>query len=112
MKEIDQSTVWDEIVEINTVPNEDVFDLTVDDTHNFFANGLLVHNCGEIVLSPYDSCRLLLVNLYKFVNHPFSSIAAYDWKKYYSVVQRAQRLMDDLIDLEIEAVDKLSLIHI
>lgn len=63
--------------------------------------------CGEIVLSPYDSCRLLLVNLYKFVKHPFSSIAAYDWKTYYSVVQRAQRLMDDLIDLEIEAVDKI-----
>lgn len=63
--------------------------------------------CGEIVLSPYDSCRLLLVNLYKFVKHPFTSIAAYDWKYYYSVVQRAQRLMDDLVDLEIEAVDKI-----
>lgn len=63
--------------------------------------------CGEIVLSPYDSCRLLLVNLYKFVKHPFASIAAYDWDKYASVVKKAQRLMDDLIDLEIEAVDKI-----
>jgi ribonucleoside-diphosphate reductase alpha chain len=63
--------------------------------------------CGEIVLSPYDSCRLLLVNLYKFVKHPFASIASYDWKGYSSTVQKAQRLMDDLIDLEIEAVDRI-----
>ena len=107
LKMIDQLTEWDEIVEINFSDNEDVFDLTVDDTHNFFANGLLVHNCGEIVLSPYDSCRLLLVNLYKFVKNPFTSGAAYDNERLKDVVVKAQRLMDDLIDLEIEAVDKI-----
>ena len=63
--------------------------------------------CGEIVLSPYDSCRLLLVNLYKFVKNPFTSAAAYDSKGLKDVVVKAQRLMDDLIDLEIEAVDKI-----
>ncbi|NBO99474.1 MAG: adenosylcobalamin-dependent ribonucleoside-diphosphate reductase [Proteobacteria bacterium] len=63
--------------------------------------------CGEIVLSPYDSCRLLLVNLYKFVKNPFTSAAAYDNEKFKDVVVKAQRLMDDLIDLEIEAVDKI-----
>jgi ribonucleoside-diphosphate reductase alpha chain len=104
---IDQLTEWDEIVEINYSPNEDVFDLTVDDTHSFFANGLLVHNCGEIVLSPYDSCRLLLVNLYKFVKKPFTSEAAYDMPRFHATVQKAQRLMDDLIDLEIEAVNRI-----
>lgn len=104
---IDQLTEWDEIVEINFSANEDVFDLTVDDTHNFFANGLLVHNCGEIVLSPYDSCRLLLVNLYKFVKNPFTSAAAFDNERFKDVAAKAQRLMDDLIDLEIEAVDKI-----
>lgn len=63
--------------------------------------------CGEIVLSPYDSCRLLLVNLYKFVKSPFTSGAAYDNERLKDVVVKAQRLMDDLIDLEIEAVDKI-----
>lgn len=63
--------------------------------------------CGEIVLSPYDSCRLLLVNLYKFVKNPFTSAAAFDQQGYNEAVYKAQRLMDDLIDLEIEAVDKI-----
>ena len=63
--------------------------------------------CGEIVLSPYDSCRLLLVNLYKFVKNPFTSAAAYDMPRFHDTVQKAQRLMDDLIDLEIEAVDRI-----
>ena len=63
--------------------------------------------CGEIVLSPYDSCRLLLVNLYKFVKNPFTSAAAYDNDRLKDTVVKAQRLMDDLIDLEIEAVDKI-----
>ena len=63
--------------------------------------------CGELVLSPYDSCRLLLINLYKFVKNPFSSAAAFDNEKFKSVSQKAQRLMDDLVDLEIEAVNKI-----
>jgi len=63
--------------------------------------------CGEIVLSPYDSCRLLLINLYKFVKNPFTSAAAYDNERFKDVASKAQRLMDDLIDLEIEAVDKI-----
>ena len=63
--------------------------------------------CGEIVLSPYDSCRLLLVNLSKFVKDPFAPGATYDEVAYRSVVAKAQRLMDDLVDLELEAVDKI-----
>ena len=63
--------------------------------------------CAELVLSPYDSCRLLLVNLYKFVKNPFTSSAAFDQPGYNIVAQKAQRLMDDLVDLEIEAVDKI-----
>ena len=63
--------------------------------------------CAELILSPYDSCRLLLVNLYKFVKNPFSSAAAYDNVRFKDVAQKAQRLMDDLVDLEIEAVDKI-----
>ena len=63
--------------------------------------------CAELILSPYDSCRLLLVNLYKFVKNPFSSAAVYDNVRFKDVAQKAQRLMDDLVDLEIEAVDKI-----
>lgn len=100
-------TFWDEIVEIEFVDNEDVYDLTVDDVHNFFANGLLVHNCAELILSPYDSCRLLLINLTKFVKDPFQTSAKFDFDRFKKVAAKAQKLMDDLVDLEIEAVDAI-----
>ena len=63
--------------------------------------------CGEIVLSPYDSCRLMVVNLLSFVKNPYTKTAEFDYQKMAAVVQRAQRLMDDMIDLEIEQVDKI-----
>jgi len=63
--------------------------------------------CGEITLSAYDSCRLLLINLSKFVKNPFTTNATFDFDSYAQVVQKSQRLMDDLIDLEIEAIDKI-----
>lgn len=63
--------------------------------------------CGEIILSPYDSCRLMCVNLKSFVHDPFTKDARFDYDHYATVVQQAQRLMDDLIDLEIEHVDKI-----
>lgn len=63
--------------------------------------------CGEIILSPNDSCRLMVVNLASFVNNPFTQEAEFDWVKYEEVVGKAQRLMDDMIDLEIEQIDKI-----
>ena len=63
--------------------------------------------CGEIVLSPYDSCRLLLVNALSFVNRPFDKNASFDEAKFKECVYVAQRLMDDLVDLELECVDKI-----
>ena len=63
--------------------------------------------CGEICLSPYDSCRLLLVNLANFVNDPFTDHAKFDYPRFAVAVQIAQKLMDDLVDLELEAVDKI-----
>jgi len=63
--------------------------------------------CGEIILSPGDSCRLSVCNLTAFVVDPFSANPSYDWEKYGDIVQKAQRLMDDLIDLEIEQIDKI-----
>lgn len=63
--------------------------------------------CGEIVLSPYDSCRLLLVNVASFVVNPFTTHAFFDYESFHAASQIAQRLMDDMVDLEIECIDKI-----
>ena len=63
--------------------------------------------CGEIILSPYDSCRLMLINLTSFVLKPWSKDARFDLGKFRSVARKAQRLMDDMIDLEINQIDKI-----
>lgn len=87
---------------------EDVYDITVfDDTHTFFMESGLTGNCSEIPLSALDSCRLLLLNLYSYVKNPFARNAEFDWEQFYEDAQVAQRLMDDLIDLEIEKIDAI-----
>lgn len=63
--------------------------------------------CGEITLSPYDSCRLLLVNALSFVENPFTESATFNEKLFISTCRVAQRLMDDIIDLELECIDKI-----
>lgn len=63
--------------------------------------------CGEIVLCPNDSCRLLALNLYSYVKNPFTKNAEFDFNLFNEHVVIAQRLMDDLVDLEIEKVDKI-----
>ena len=65
--------------------------------------------CGEIPLSPYDSCRLMVVNLTSFVLDPFGSNPRFDFDRFNDVVMNAQRLMDDLVDLEVECVDRILL---
>ncbi len=61
--------------------------------------------CGEIPLCPYDSCRLLSLNLYSYVEHPFTGSARFNYKLFAKHVQLAQRLMDDIVDLEMEKID-------
>lgn len=61
--------------------------------------------CGEIPLCPYDSCRLLAVNLYSYVEQPFTSEARFDFNLFKKHVGLAQRIMDDIIDLELEKID-------
>jgi len=63
--------------------------------------------CSEITLSAYDSCRLLLLNLTSFVKSPFGEKSFFDFELFDQYSQKAQRLMDDLIDLEIECVEKI-----
>ncbi len=63
--------------------------------------------CGEIPLCPYDSCRLLAINLFSYVNKPFTTEAEFDSELYTEHVGLAQRMMDDIIDLELEKIDAI-----
>ena len=63
--------------------------------------------CGEIPLCPYDSCRLLAINLYSYVVNPFTPEAYFDFDLFRKHVMLAQRIMDDIIDLEMEKIDKI-----
>ena len=63
--------------------------------------------CGEIPLCPYDSCRLLAINLYSYVRNPFTPEASFDFDLFKTHVAKAQRMMDDIIDLEMEKIDKI-----
>ena len=61
--------------------------------------------CGEIPLCPYDSCRLLCINLYSYVRNAFTKDAYFDYELFKEHVQKAQRIMDDIVDLELEKID-------
>ncbi|NQV52207.1 MAG: adenosylcobalamin-dependent ribonucleoside-diphosphate reductase [Flavobacteriales bacterium] len=63
--------------------------------------------CGEIPLCPYDSCRLLAINLFSFVDQPFSKEASFDRVKFKRYVRIAQRIADDIIELELEKIDAI-----
>ena len=63
--------------------------------------------CGEIPLCPYDSCRLLCVNLYSYVVNPFTKEAYFDYELFRKHVALAQRIMDDIVDLELEKIEKI-----
>lgn len=63
--------------------------------------------CGEIALSAYDSCRLILMNLSSYVTNPFTDTAQFDFDLFKNHVTKAQRLMDDIVDLELEKIDKI-----
>jgi len=107
------------VTSVEFVGFEDVYNITVDDNHNYFvitsnsddkfieSSGICVKNCGEIPLSPYDSCRLMVINLTSFVKGPFGESPTFDFERFNTVVMKAQRLMDDLVDLEIECVDRI-----
>ncbi|GAB4209090.1 MAG: adenosylcobalamin-dependent ribonucleoside-diphosphate reductase [Bacteroidia bacterium] len=63
--------------------------------------------CSEIAMQGGDSCRLMAINLYSFVDNPFTSNASFNFKKFEDTVYYAQRLMDDLVDLELESIEKI-----
>ncbi len=87
----------------DTVLNESVADSYADLGYRTVST----NPCGEIPLCPYDSCRLLAVNLYSYVEKPFTDEALFNWEKFRAHVQKAQRMMDDIIDLELEKIDRI-----
>ncbi|MEA9414796.1 adenosylcobalamin-dependent ribonucleoside-diphosphate reductase [Flavobacterium sp. PL02] len=68
---------------------------------------LSTNPCGEIPLCAYDSCRLLAINLLSYVNNPFTKEASFDFELFKKHVAAAQRIMDDIIDLELEKIDAI-----
>lgn len=95
---------------------EDVYDVTVDENHNYMIytydnNGkhslILVKNCGEIPLCQYGACVLNCINLYSYVRNPFTSEAFFDLELFKQHVKCAMHLTDDIIDLEQEKVQQI-----
>jgi ribonucleotide reductase alpha subunit len=100
---------------------EDVYNGTVDDVHNFYFGGfqektksgkqltvsVLGRNCGEITLCKSDSCRLLALNLFGYVKNPFTKEAYFDFDLFKKDIILAERLMDDIVDLELEKIDQI-----
>lgn len=111
--EIDANSLWKKIVHNawksaepgvlfwDTITNESVPDCYADLGYRTVST----NPCGEIPLCPYDSCRLLAINLYSYVNRPFTKEANFDFDLFDKHVQLAQRIMDDIIDLEMEKID-------
>ncbi|MFC2087296.1 adenosylcobalamin-dependent ribonucleoside-diphosphate reductase, partial [Bacteroidota bacterium] len=87
----------------DTITNESVPDCYADQGYKTVST----NPCGEIPLCPYDSCRLLAINLYSYVENPFTKEAVFNFDLFKKHVQYAQRIMDDIIDLEIEKIDAI-----
>ena len=98
---------YDSIIETIKLEPEPVYCVKEDIGRNIIVNGLTVKRCGEIPLNPYDSCRLLAINLYSYVENPFTDKAIFNFELFKEHVRYAQRLSDDIIDLELEKVDQI-----
>jgi ribonucleoside-diphosphate reductase alpha chain len=115
-KEIDAQELWSKIVHNawksaepgilfwDTIINESVPDSYADLGYRTVST----NPCGEIPLCPYDSCRLLAINLYSYVENPFTKEASFNYELFKKHVGIAQRIMDDIIDLELEKIDAIT----
>lgn len=112
-KEIDAQKLWKKIVHNawkSAEPGVLFWDtITRESIPNCYADlgfkTVSTNPCGEIPLCPYDSCRLLAVNLYGYVDDPFTPQASFNFERFRQHVRLAQRFMDDIIDLEEEKID-------
>lgn len=114
-KEIDAPALWKKIIHNawksaepgilfwDTITRESIPDCYADLGYRTTST----NPCGEIPLCPYDSCRLIAINLYSYVNNPFTPEATFDFDLFKDHVAKAMRLMDDLIDLEMEKIEAI-----
>jgi len=114
-KEIDAKTLWKKIIHNawksaepgilywDTLIRESIPDCYQDSGFKTVST----NPCGEIPLCPYDSCRLIAINLYSYVESPFTSSARFNFDLFKLHVKKTQRLMDDIIDLELEKIDSI-----
>ena len=112
-KEISARMLWDKIVHNawksaepgvlfwDTIVKESIPDCYAD----LGFTTVSTNPCGEIPLCPYDSCRLLSINLFSYVDNPFTENATFNYDKFAKHVQIAQRIMDDIVDLEMEKIE-------
>lgn len=99
---------WDNvIISIEEGENTDVYDIQVPNTNCLIANNMVAHNCGEIFMQPYDSCRLIHLNLTSFVTREFTKFAKFNLNKFYEMCYEASVLGDNLVDLEIEHINRI-----
>ena len=115
LKQINAKALWDKIIHNawssaepgvlfwDTILRESVPDCYADLGYRTVST----NPCGEIPLCPYDSCRLLAINLYSYVENPFTAEARFNFDLFRKHVGLAQRIMDDIIDLEIEKIEKI-----
>jgi ribonucleoside-diphosphate reductase alpha chain len=87
------------ITSIEHLGKEAVFDTTQPDKNSLIFNGLVTGNCGEQPLPPYGSCLLGSVNLTRFVKHPFTDFAEFDWHEYREVVKVFTRMLDNVVEV-------------
>ncbi len=114
-KDVDAARLWNKIVHNawrsaepgilfwDTITRESVPDCYAD----LGFKTISTNPCGEIPLCPYDSCRLIAINLYSYVKNPFTPEAYFDFNQFAEHVACAQRMMDDIIDLEMEKIEKI-----
>lgn len=114
-KTIDAARLWDKIIfnawksaEPGVLFWDTIIRESVPDCYAELGYRTISTNpCGEIPLCPYDSCRLLAINLYSYVDNPFTKKAEFNFEKFSEHVQIAMRMMDDIIDMELEKIDKI-----
>lgn len=115
VNEIDAKALWDKIIHNawksaepgilfwDTISRESLPDCYAD----LGFRTISTNPCGEIPLCPYDSCRLLAINLYSYVENPFTPEAKFNFDLFRKHIGKAQRIMDDIIDLEMEKIDAI-----
>ena len=103
-----KNRLYNNVVKIEDGDLTDVYDIHVDNTHCLIANNMIAHNCGEIAMQPYDSCRLIHHNFTSFIiGELYTDSAKINWELAYNQFYIGMILGDILIDLEVQAIQKI-----